>query len=76
MKEGRKGGKEERRKVNVGKLLKYVRFADDQGMVTETESGLEIIMNRINKNYGMKIIVKKTKNMVISRQGGEHHSKR
>ncbi len=60
--------------VNVGgELLKDIRFADDQGMVAETEKGLQIIMDRLNEishQYGMKINVKKTKVMVISRKGG------
>ena len=56
-----------------GSLLKDIRFADDQGMVAETERGLQIIMNRLNdasKEYGMKINIKKTKGMKISKQGG------
>jgi len=54
-------------------LLKDIRFADDQGMVAETERGLQIIMNRLNdasKEYGMKINIKKTKVMKVSKQGG------
>ena len=56
-----------------GSLLKDIRFADDQGMVAETERGLQIIMNRLNdasKEYGMKINIKKTKVMKVSKQGG------
>ena len=60
--------------VNVGgELVTDVRFADDQGMVAETEKGLQKIMdslNEISQKYGMKINVKKTKVMVISRKGG------
>ena len=59
--------------VNVGgELVKDVRFAYDQGMVAETEKGLQKIMdslNEISQKYGMKINVKKTKVMVISRKG-------
>jgi len=56
-----------------GSLLKDIKFADDQGMVAETERGLQIIMNRLNdasKEYGMKINIKKTKVMKDSKQGG------
>ena len=56
-----------------GSLLKDIRFADDQGMVAETERGLQIIMNRLNdasKEYGMKINIRKTKVMKVSKQGG------
>jgi len=60
--------------VNVGgKLLKDVRFADDQGMVANTENGLQKLMDRVNetsKRYGMKINVKKTKTMIVSKSGG------
>ena len=60
--------------TNVGgELVTDVRFADDQGMVAETEKGLQKIMdslNEISQKYGMKINVKKTKVMVISRKGG------
>ena len=56
-----------------GSLLKDIRFTDDQGMVAETEQGLQNIMNRLNdvsKEYGMKINIKKTKIMRVSKQGG------
>ena len=60
--------------VNVGgKLLKDVRFADDQGMVASTQNGLQRLMDRVNetsKRYGMKINVKKTKTMIVSKSGG------
>ena len=60
--------------VNVGgEIVTDVRFADDRGMVSETEKGLQKIMdslNEISQKYGMKINVKKTKVMVISRKGG------
>ena len=54
-----------------GSLLKDIRFADDQGMVAETEEGLQTIVNRLNdvsKEYGMNI--KKTKVMRVFKQGG------
>ena len=52
-----------------GKLLQDVRFADDQGMVEDTENGLQKIMERLSataEEYGMKINIKKTKVMRIS----------
>ena len=56
-----------------GYLLRDVRFADDQGMVASTEKGLKKIMDRLNdtaKLYEMKINVKKTKVMRVSRNAG------
>jgi len=56
-----------------GKLVKDVRFADDQGMVAGTEQGLQKVMDGLTetaKKYDMTINVKKTKSMVISREGG------
>src|SRR6267154_6522916 len=56
-----------------GKLISYVRFADDQGMVAGTEMGLQTLMNKLNDtaiNYGMKINVQKTKTMVVRWNGG------
>src|ERR1043165_4914434 len=57
-----------------GKLLKDVRFADDQGMVAGSEDGLQKIMDGLNATalkYGMKINIKKTKVMRVSREGGD-----
>src|SRR5580692_10136813 len=57
-----------------GEPLKDVRFADDQGMVASTEQGLQKVMNRLNetaKRYDMKINVKNTKVMVVSREEGK-----
>ena len=54
-----------------GSLIPDVRFADDQAMTAGSESGLQKIMNRVNdtgKEYGMKINVKKTKVMVVSKE--------
>ena len=45
-------------------MLKDVKFANDQGLVVQKESGLQTIMgalNKIKKEYDMKINVKKTK---------------
>jgi hypothetical protein len=56
-----------------GKLVKDVRFADDQGMVAGTEQGLQKVMDGLTetaKKYDMKINVKKTKSMVVSREEG------
>ena len=62
-----------------GYLLKDIKVADDQGMVAETEEGLQKIMNGLNdvsQEYAMKINVKKTKVTGISRHGGGNHFKR
>jgi hypothetical protein len=56
-----------------GKLLSDIRFADDQAMVAGTEEGLQrmmLVMNEVAIRYGMKINIKKTKAMRISRKGG------
>lgn len=56
-----------------GKLLKDVRFADDQAMVASSEEGLQKIMdglNRTAKEYEMKINIKKTKVMRVSKNVG------
>src|SRR5690349_25101055 len=55
-----------------GKLLKDVRFADDQSMVAGSEVGLQKIMDGLNDTalkYGMKINIKKTKVMRVCREG-------
>src|SRR6476619_1189464 len=57
-----------------GELIKDVKYADDQGMVAHTETGLQSLMDSLNtteKHYDMKINIKKTKAMVVSRNGGE-----
>src|SRR6476469_4933870 len=56
-----------------GELIKDVKYADDQGMVANTEAGLQSLMDSLNttaKHYDMKINIKKTKAMVVSRNGG------
>jgi len=56
-----------------GELMKDVRFADDQAMIASSEKGLQKLMDSLNersKAYDMKIHVKKTKVMKISRKGG------
>ena len=55
-----------------GEIIPDVRFADDQGMIASSESELQRLMDRLvesAKNYDMKINVKKTKAMVVSRKG-------
>ena len=55
-----------------GELLNDVKFADDQGMVAQTEKGLQTIidlLSKIRKEYDMKISVKKTKVMRVFRNG-------
>ena len=53
-----------------GVLVKALRFADDQAMIASSQESLQIMMNRLNEvseKWGMKINIKKTKVMVISR---------
>src|SRR6476619_1191382 len=57
-----------------GELIKDVKYADDQGMVANMEAGLQSLMDSLNttaKHYDIKINIKKTKAMVVSRNGGE-----
>src|SRR6476619_5608202 len=57
-----------------GELIKVVKYADDQGMIANTEAGLQSLMDSLNttaKYYDIKINIKKTKAMVVSRNGGE-----
>src|SRR6478609_928985 len=57
-----------------GELIKDVKYADDQGMVAITEAGLQSLMDSLYttaKYYDMTINIKKTKAMVVSRNGGE-----
>ena len=64
------GDREEGVKVG-GKLLKDIRFADDQAVVASTEKGLQYLMDDIvktAKKYDMKLNVKKTKVMRISKR--------
>jgi Reverse transcriptase (RNA-dependent DNA polymerase) len=56
-----------------GELISDVRFADDQGMVANSERGLQRLMDRLNinaKKYDMKINAKKTKSMVVAKKVG------
>src|SRR6476469_2944534 len=57
-----------------GELIKDVKYAEDQGMIANTEAGLQSLMNSLNttvKHYDIKINIKKTKAMVVLRNGGE-----
>ena len=57
-----------------GELVGAVKYADDQGIVANTEAGLQSLMDSLNtaaKHYYMKINIKKTKTMVVSRNGEE-----
>ena len=66
------GVKEEVRKA--GQLLQDVRFAGDQSMVANIDKRLATLMHRLSdtaKTSDSKIIVKKTKTMVISRNRGK-----
>ena len=56
-----------------GRRIKAIRFADDQAILSSSNKGLQILMNRldeVSKDYGMRINVKKTKIMKISKYGG------
>jgi len=53
-----------------GKLIKALRFADDQAMLASSENELQQVMDRLNTTsakYNMKINTKKTKVMKISK---------
>ena len=59
-----------------GELVEDVRFANDQGMVASTAKGLQTLMDRLvevahRKDYNMRVNVKKTKVMRVSRKGGK-----
>src|SRR6218665_1607076 len=47
-----------------------LRFADDQAMVAKSQKGLQAMMDRLDRTsreYGMKINIKKTKVLKISK---------
>ena len=57
-----------------GRLVNAIRFADNQAMLASSAKGLQRIMDKLNSVadiYGMKINVKKTKSMRISKTGGK-----
>ena len=49
-----------------------MRFTDDQGMVSNTESGLQKLMdkNETAKKFSLKINIQKTNTMLVCRDGG------
>src|SRR6476619_7983663 len=57
--------------IRVGcELIKDVKYADDKGMVANTEAGLQSLMDSLNttvKHYDMKINIKNTKSVVVSK---------
>jgi Reverse transcriptase (RNA-dependent DNA polymerase) len=63
-------GTEEGIKVG-GKLIKALKFADDQAMMTRSQKGLQTKMDRLNSvliEYGMKINIENTKVTKISKR--------
>ena len=57
-----------------GELIKDLKYADDQGIVDNTETGLQSLMDSLKttaKQCDIKINIKKTKDMVVSRNDGE-----
>ena len=58
-----------------GVVVKYVRFANDQAMVTSSNAGLQRILDALNTTlveYGMKINIKRTKVMRMCKTGGKN----
>jgi retron-type reverse transcriptase len=54
-----------------GHLVQAIRFADDQAMVANTVKALQRLMDALDKTseeFGMRINIKKTKVMVISKR--------
>ncbi len=57
----------------VGQRVSDVRFTDDQGMVSNTESWLQKLMDKLNetaKKFSMKNNIQKTSTMLVCRDGG------
>ena len=57
-----------------GRQIKDIRFADDQVVLAETKEGIQRLMDALNNTiakYNMKMNIKKTKSMRISRRGDE-----
>ena len=55
-----------------GVIIKSIRFADDKAIVARSSTELQELMNaisRVTQAYGMKINVKKTKTLCVSRNG-------
>ena len=58
----------------AGRLIKALRFADDQAMLATTQEGLQRMMDQLNltsKKYNMRINISKTKSMKIGREEKE-----
>ena len=59
-----------------GHIVSALRYADDNAVVASTQKELQNDLmdklNRVTKKYGMKINVKKTKVMCISRTKKNH----
>ena len=56
-----------------GQVVGDVRLADDQGMVSSSQDGLQRLIDRLNETanrFNMKINVQKTKTMVVSKDEG------
>ena len=57
-----------------GRLIKDLRFADDQAMLATTQEGLQRMMDQLNLTswkYNMKTNISKTKSMKIDREEEE-----
>ena len=55
-----------------GHIINTIRYADDKAVVANSQKGLQQIMRNLNKvtrEFGMKINVKKTKVMCVSCKG-------
>ena len=53
-----------------GEFIKDIKFADDQGIVANSELGLQTLMDALITtagNYDMKVNVRKTKTMIVSK---------
>ena len=60
-----------------GTQVNAIRFADDQAMTSSSNTGLQRMMdslNRTSSEYGMRINIKKTKIMRMSRKGDKKMS--
>jgi len=61
-----------------GKIITDVRFADDQAMVSNTEQGLQKIVQQLDETaekYDMKINIRKTKVMKVTRNKNRLNNK-
>ena len=54
-----------------GRIINTIRYADDKAVAANSQKGLQQLMDNLNvtREFGMKINVKKTKLMCISRKG-------